>query len=39
LDKAWLHYNQAITLWEDFKYEFAMRYYARAYEKVNDALM
>ena len=38
IDKAWINYNKAIDLWNVGKYEFALSYYAKAIEKVNDAL-
>ena len=38
LEKAWLYYNNAIEDWIDGDYVFAISDYAKAYEKVNDAL-
>jgi len=38
IDKAWIKYNKAIELWVSGKYEFALSYYAKAIEKVRDAL-
>jgi len=38
LERAWIYYYKAIDDWIDCKYEFAISDYAKAYEKVNDAL-
>jgi len=38
IDKAWTYYNKAQKLWIEGKYEFALSYFAKAIEKVNDAL-
>lgn len=38
IDKAWINYNKAIDYWNAGKYEFALSYYSKAIEKVNDAL-
>ncbi|MBA7537954.1 hypothetical protein ES705_30227 [subsurface metagenome] len=38
IDKAWINYYKAIDLWNEGKSEFALGYYAKAIEKVNDAL-
>jgi hypothetical protein len=38
LERAWDYYNQAVVKWNDGFYENALSDYAKAYEKVNDAL-
>jgi hypothetical protein len=38
LERAWDYYNQAVVLWNDGFYEYALSDYTKAYEKVNDAL-
>ena len=38
IDKAWINYNKAINHWNSGKYGFALSYYAKAIEKVKDAL-
>ena len=38
LERAWNYYGQAVELWNDGEYEYALSDYAKAYEKVNDAL-
>lgn len=38
IDKAWINYYKAIDYWNAGKYDFALGYYAKAIEKVNDAL-
>ena len=37
-DKAVIYYEKAADLWVAGKYEFALSYYAKAIEKINDAL-
>jgi len=39
IDKAWINYYKAIDLWNEGKFEFALSYYVKAIEKVNDALV
>ncbi|MFW9874950.1 MAG: hypothetical protein ACFFG0_17730 [Candidatus Thorarchaeota archaeon] len=39
LEKAWSYYNKALNLWNDGYYENAMSYFAKAYEKTQDALL
>ena len=38
LNRAWVYYNQAVEHWDNGEYENALSDYAKAYEKVNDAL-
>ena len=38
LDKAWVHYNKAQGLWNEGKLEFGLSYFAKAIEKVDEAL-
>lgn len=39
IDKAWINYYKAIDLWNVGKFEFVLSYYAKAIEKVNEALI